>query len=168
MNKILIITKDLQLSRLLNYTLSFYGFIVESASSPEAALKNLEEIHFSLILMDFNLKGTKQEEFYLELQNLGTTLPVIVMGEYYEEVSIVDQMYAGMDDYVLKPFNMTELKMVINKQLERKLLLTRPIILGDLRIDVARSLVTVKDKIVSLGRKEREILTILAKKAGKL
>lgn len=167
MNKILIVTQDLQLARLLHVTLSYNGFLVESATSPEAAVRYLEQIHFNLILVDFNTKNTKGVEFYLELQELGNVSPVVVMGEHYEEVSMVENMYTGMDDYILKPFGMSELRMIVNKQLERKRYQTRPIVLGDLRIDVARSLVTIKDKIISLGKKEIEVLTILTKKAGR-
>lgn len=168
MNKILIITEDLQLAHLLNNTLSYNGFWVHYAFTPDAALKNLSEIHFNLIVMDFSFNNSNGVEFYQELHEKGNTTPVVVMGEFYEEVSMIDNMYAGMDDYILKPFSMSELRMIVNKQLERKIIMTKPIVLGDLRIDVARSLVTVKNKIVSLGKKEIEILTILAKKAGKL
>ena len=160
MTKILIIAKDSQFARALNYTLTFSGFIVESASKIDIAAKFLNEINFNLVLVDF--------PFVSDLPSLSTDASVIVMGECYEEMSILDNMYNGMDDYILKPFGMSELKMIINKQLERKRLMTRPIVFGDLRIDVARSLVTVKDSIISLGKKEMEIMIILARKAGKI
>lgn len=168
MNKILIMTEDLKLARVLNDTLSFNGFWVQYAFSAESALKFLSEINFHLIVMDFSFNSSGGIEFYHELRDFGNKLPVVVMGEYYDEVGMIENMYAGMDDYILKPFSMSELRMIVNKQLERKRLMTKPIVLGDLKIDVARSLVTVKDKIISLGKKEVEILTILARKAGKL
>lgn len=168
MNKILIVTEDLQMAHILNNTLSYNGFWVHYAFTPEAALKNLSEIHFNLILMDFSFNNSDGVEFYQELRERGNTIPVVIMGEFYEEVAMIDNMYSGMDDYILKPFSMSELRMIVNKQLDRKKFMTRPIVLGDLTIDVARSLVTVKDKIVSLGKKEVEILTILTRKAGKL
>ena len=168
MNKILIMTEDLQLARVLNDTLSYNGFWVQYAFTAESALKFLSEIHFDLMLMDFTFNSTNGVEFYHELREMGNISPVVVMGEFYDEVGMIDNMYAGMDDYILKPFSMSELRMIVNKQLERKRFMTKPIVVGDLRIDVARSLVTVKNKIISLGKKEVEILTILAKKAGKL
>lgn len=168
MNKILIITEDLQLAHMLNNTFSYHGFWAQYAFTPEVAVKHLSEIHFNLILMDFTFNSTNGVEFYQELREMGNTAPVVVMGEFYDEVSMIENMYSGMDDYIFKPFAMSELRMIVNKQLERKKFMTRPIVLGELRIDVARSLVTVKDKIISLGKKEVEVLTILARKAGKL
>ncbi len=118
--------------------------------------------------MDFSFTRADGVEFYRELREFGNTSPVVVMGEFYDEVAMIDTMYSGMDDYILKPFGISELKMIINKQLERTKFKTRPIILGDLKIDSARSLVTVKDKIISLGKKEIEILSLLVKKAGRV
>jgi DNA-binding response OmpR family regulator len=76
-------------------------------------------------------------------------------------------MYRGIDDYILKPFSFPELRMIMNKQLERREVLHRPLVLGDLTIDVAANIVTIKDQIVSLGLKELEALIRLTKKAGK-
>jgi DNA-binding response OmpR family regulator len=166
MTKILIITKDMQFSRILSTTLIYNGFIVESATTEAVARKYLEEIRFSLILMDF--KTTDEITFYQNLNDLAYKPAVIMMGENFEECSLLEKMYKGMDDYILKPFGISELKMIINRQLERKELMLRPIVYGDLRIDVAKSLVTVKDKIISLGKKELEALIILTRKAGKI
>lgn len=163
MTKILIASTDTQFARMLNYTLTYNGFIVESVHTPQDALKYVNEIYFNLILVDFDFYSNCRE---LKGQNRDTSL--VVMGECYEEMSILEDMYSGMDDYILKPFGLQELKMVVNKQLERKRLMMKPIVYGDLRIDVARSLVTVKDKMISLGRKEMEILIIMTRKAGKI
>lgn len=167
MTKILIISKDLQLSRILNHTLTFSGFTVECATNPIQALKLMEEINFHLILMDFMTNG-ESLNFCKEVKNLGNRTSLVVMGECYEELGMLEGMHSGMDDYILKPFGMSELRMIINKQLERKRLTTRPLVFGDLRIDVAKSLVYVKDKIISVGKNELEILIILTQKAGKI
>jgi DNA-binding response OmpR family regulator len=168
MTKILIITKEIQLARTLNYSLTFNGFIVECVHSPQVAMKYLNEIKFSLILVDFNFKASNGVNFYSDLKELDLGVPVVAMGECYDEISIVDQMYQGVDDYILKPFSLSELKMIVNKQLERTRFRVKPIVCGELKIDVARSLVTVKDKIVSLGKKEMEVLILLANKAGRI
>lgn len=167
MTKILIISKDLQLSRILNYSLTFSGFTVECATNPTQGLKLMEEISFQLILMDFITNG-ESLAFCKEVKEQGNRTSLVVMGECYEELGILEGMQSGMDDYILKPFGMSELRMIINKQLERRRLTARPLVFGDLRIDVARSMVYVKDKIVSVGKNELEILIILTRKAGKI
>jgi len=165
--KILIISKDLQLSRILNYSLTFSGFTVECAANTTHALKLMEEINFQLILIDFLTNG-ESIYFCQEVKKYGTQTSLVVMGECYEELGMLEGMNSGMDDYILKPFGMSELRMIINRQLERKRLTTRPLVFGDLRIDVARSMVYVKDKIISVGKNELEILIILTRKAGKI
>ncbi|MCM2349009.1 MAG: response regulator transcription factor [Bacteriovoracaceae bacterium] len=168
MTKVLIISKDQQLSRILNYSLTFSGFTVESAISHDQAVKFIEEIHFQLILMDFVAHKGESVNFCKTLKDNGSRAALVVMGECYDELSILEGMNSAMDDYILKPFGMSELRMIINKQLERKRLTNRPLVLGDLKIDVARSLVFVRDKIVNVGKNELEILIILTKKAGKI
>ena len=53
-------------------------------------------------------------------------------------------------------------------KLERTLYRSKPIIFGDLEIDVSRSLVTVKNQLITVGKKELEILILLSRKAGKI
>lgn len=168
MTKILIVSNDEQFTRMLNYTLTYNGFIVETSPNQNDAWRKLQEIHFDLLLMDFHFQEGTGVEFCKELRHCGSSAAMVVMGECYEEVSILHGMYSGMDDYILKPFGMSELKMILNKQLERKRLMAKPIVYGDLRIDLARSLVMVKDNILSLGKKEMDILVILARKAGRI
>lgn len=168
MTKILIITKAIHLARTLNYSLTFNGFTVESAHTPMAAIKILNEVKFNLILLDFDFNTSDGLGFYHELNKLELGVPVIALGESYEELSILENMYLGVDDYILLPFAMSELKMIVNKLLERTMYREKPIVFGELKIDVARSLVTVKDGIVSLGKKELEVLILLAQKAGKI
>jgi two-component system phosphate regulon response regulator OmpR len=168
MTKILIICKDLQFSRVLSSTLFYNGFTVEHAATDEIAKKLLTEINFGLVLIDYESKSTNGVSFYQLLNDFNNRPAVIMMGDCYEEVGMIQGMYKSMDDYILKPFGMSELKMIINRQLERKRLTTRPIILGELKIDVARSMVTVKNRIISLGKKELEILILLSRKAGNM
>lgn len=168
MTKILIVSKDTQFNRMLQNTLVSYGFVVETAALKDHVDKHLSEIYFSLILLDFNFYDDQGEEFYNKLSALPALPPVVMMGECFDEMKLLKHMYQTMDDYILKPFGISELKMIINKQLERRKLMQRPIIFGDLRIDVGRSLVYIRDKVISLGKKEFEVLIVLTRKAGKI
>jgi DNA-binding response OmpR family regulator len=168
MTKILIVTQDIQFSKLLCNTLSFHGFTVESAASMEQVNKLISEINFGLVIGDFSFFRTIGIQFYNDLNVLIAKPAVIMMGGLDEERDILQNMYKSMDDYILRPFGLSELKMIVNRQLDRKQTFTRPIIYGDLKIDVARSLVFIKNNLLNLGKKEIEILSLLAKKAGKI
>ena len=168
MTRILIISNDIQFSRMLNYTLTFNGFLVETAPGLDEAWLNLQQIHFDLVLIDRHFRDGDGIEFCREIRHCGFKSPVIVMGETYDEVSMIEGMKNTVDDYLLRPFGMSELKMIVNKQLDRRRYMMRPLVYGELKIDVARNLVTVKDKIISLGKKEFEVLMLMTKKAGRI
>lgn len=168
MTRILIISSDAQFSRMLNCTLIYNGFLVEMAPSLEDAWSNLQQIHFDLLLTDCHVRDGKGIKFAEELRRCGFSAPIMIMGECYDEVSMIEGMKSTIDDYILKPFGMSELKMVINKQLDRKRYMTKPLQFGELKIDVAHHRVTVKNKILSLGKKEFEVLMVMTKKAGRI
>lgn len=168
MTKILIVTRDQQFSKLLSNTLSFNGFVVECASTMDQVTKMITEINFGLIIGDFSFFRTTGIKFYNDLNVLIAKPAVILMGDWSEEAEMIQHMYRSMDDFILKPFGISELKMIVNRQLDRKTTFARPIIYGDLKIDVARSLVFIKNNLLNLGKKEIEILSLLARKAGKI
>lgn len=168
MTKILIVSKDLQLTRVLQNTLSFYGFIVECAAHQTLVEKYLTEVYFGLILLDYNFHEDHGTVFYQKINGLVQIPPVVMMGECYEEIEILKLMYQNMDDYILRPFSVSELKMIINRQLDRRRIMLRPIVFGDLKIDAAKSLVFFKDKILSVGIKEFEALIVLTRRAGRI
>lgn len=160
MTKILVISRSLKFSRILDYTLSHYGFTVEVANKADKLNQLLEEIKFNLILLDL--------PFECDLEVLKNyPAPVIAVGDTYDEVSIIENMYRGIDDYILRPINISELRMIMNKLLERSYLLSNPLVVGDMKIDVTRNIIIIKDKIISLGKKEFEVMIKLARKAGR-
>lgn len=160
MTKVLVVSRSLKFSRILDYSLSHYGFDIQVANDITKARRLMEEIKFSLILLDLPFT----EEFF----GLGSfPCRVLAMGDTYEEICILERIYSGIDDYILKPFGMAELRVAMNKQLERGQLMQNPLIVGELKVDLAKNIVVVKDKIISLGRKELEVMIRLARKAGR-
>src|SRR5258708_38035416 len=71
-----------------------------------------------LVLNDLKMPGMNGLEFLLEGKRLLPVLPFIVMTAYGSVETAVDAMKAGASDYVLKPFTMAEMKLVINKELD--------------------------------------------------
>ena len=57
MSKVLLITNDSALTKLVDLTLKYNGFIVQSATHAEAAWALLSEVRFDLIMLDYNLKN---------------------------------------------------------------------------------------------------------------
>ena len=164
MTTILIITENLKLLSKLNYQLSFCGFIVESVPTIEAALELMDEIHFRIILLDSIEDRIELSNYCQEVRHKGSRAGLILMSDSYQD----HYLRTGVDDYILKPFGLNDLRLLINKQLERMALENSPLTLGELKIDVASSMVYIHEKILSLGKKELEVLIILTKKAGRI
>lgn len=164
MTKILIITRNFKLFRKLSSELSFFGFIVEMAPTTPDALKLINEINFQLILLDNIDEPLELSSLCVQLRNQGSKAAFILMSECYQEFYLT----SGIDDYILKPFGLSEFRTLVNRQLERKAFENNPLTLGELKIDVAASLAYVQEKILNLGKKELEILIILTKKAGRI
>src|SRR5258708_4907602 len=118
MANILIVEDEPRMRRLLEISLGEDGHSVHAAEQAEAGLKCLREEAIDLVVTDLKLPGMSGLEFLQEAKRLHYALPVIVMTAYGSVETAVDAMKAGASDYVLKPFTMAEMKLVINKELD--------------------------------------------------
>ena len=104
--------------RLLEISLGEDGHSVHCAEDGEKGLVHLRKEAVDLVVTDLKLPGMNGLEFLQEGKRLNAALPFIVMTAYGSVETAVDAMKAGASDYVLKPFTMAELKLVINKELD--------------------------------------------------
>jgi len=115
---ILIIEDEAKMRRLLELNLGEDGFTTFSAGDAEAGLKLLRENAIDLVLTDLKLPGMNGLEFLQTIKRQNGALPVVVMTAFGSVETAVDAMKAGASDYVLKPFSLTEMRMVIHKELD--------------------------------------------------
>lgn len=160
MTKILIISQNVRVIRELASHFHWLGFSVQGAASNKAAFQLLEEVCFKFVLLDSRF--SERVSFYDELKKYRKRPPVVFIGDHYQEVPLLDMK----DDFLLRPFTVNELRVTVNRILEERP--ERPIHLGDLQIDAAKNIIRIKDQIISLGKKEMDILLLLTKKAGKI
>ena len=118
MANILIVEDEPRMRRLLEISLSEDGHSVHTAGDAENGLLHLRKASADLVVTDLKLPGMNGLEFLQEGKRLNSALPFIVMTAYGSVETAVDAMKAGASDYVLKPFNMAEMKLVINKELD--------------------------------------------------
>jgi len=114
---ILIIEDEARLRHLIELQLTEEGFQTHSVGDAESGLKFLQKEAIDLVVTDFKLPGMSGLEFLQAAKRINANLPVIVMTAYGTVESAVDAMKAGASDYVLKPFSLTELVIVIRKEL---------------------------------------------------
>jgi DNA-binding NtrC family response regulator len=118
MPTILIVEDEAKMRRLLELNLGDDGFATVSAGDAETGLKLLREHPVDLILTDLKLPGMNGLEFLQTVKRQNAVLPVVVMTAFGSVETAVEAMKAGASDYVLKPFSLSEMRMVIHKELD--------------------------------------------------
>src|ERR1700693_1552147 len=114
---ILIVEDEAKMRRLLALRLGEEGFVVHSAADAEAGLQLLVREKPDLVVTDLRLPGMSGLEFLQAVKRVNADLPVVIMTAYGTVESAVEAMKAGASDYVLKPFSLAELVLVIRKEL---------------------------------------------------
>jgi DNA-binding NtrC family response regulator len=118
MPSILIVEDEAKMRRLLELNLSEEGYVIHAFADAEEALNHLRQETVDLVVTDLKLPGISGLEFLQEVKRMDTGLPVVLMTAFGTVETAVDAMKGGASDYVLKPFSMEELKLVIRKELD--------------------------------------------------
>ncbi|HWX52954.1 MAG TPA: sigma-54 dependent transcriptional regulator [Verrucomicrobiae bacterium] len=118
MANILIVEDEPRMRRLLEISLGEDGHNVQTAEDAETGLKFLRKGNADLIITDLKLPGMGGLDFLQEAKRVNAALPVVVMTAYGSVETAVEAMKAGASDYVLKPFSMAEMKLVVRKELD--------------------------------------------------
>jgi DNA-binding NtrC family response regulator len=115
---ILIVEDEAKMRRLLELNLGEDGFTTHSAEDAETGLKLLRDNPIDLVLTDLKLPGMNGLEFLQAVKRQNAALPVVVMTAFGSVETAVEAMKAGASDYVLKPFSLAEMRIVIHKELD--------------------------------------------------
>jgi DNA-binding NtrC family response regulator len=118
MPTILIVEDEAKMRRLLELHLAEEGYTTHAAPDAEAGLKLLRQEKVDVVVTDLKLPGMDGLEFLQAVKRANAALPVIVMTAYGTVETAVEAMKAGASDYVLKPFSMEEMKLIIGKELD--------------------------------------------------
>jgi DNA-binding NtrC family response regulator len=118
MPTILIVEDEAKMRRLLELNLAEDGFNTLSAGDAEAGLKLLSQGTVDLVVTDLKLPGMNGLEFLQTVKRQNASLPVVVMTAFGTVETAVEAMKAGASDYVLKPFSLSEMRMVVRKELD--------------------------------------------------
>jgi len=118
MPTILIIEDEAKMRRLLELNLGDDGFKTLSAGDAETGLKLLDSEPVHLVLTDLKLPGMSGLEFLQTAKQQNPALPIVVMTAFGSVETAVEAMKAGASDYILKPFALAEMRMVVHKELD--------------------------------------------------
>lgn len=119
MRKILVIDDEQNIRKMLTRVLSSEGFIVKEAINGLEALKRLEEANYSLALLDLKMPGLNGIETLRKIREYDLNLPVIMMSAYGSITEAVEAMKLGALDYLIKPFDIEELKIIVERTIKQ-------------------------------------------------
>lgn len=171
MYKVLIADDNKQIVSILSEYCKKNNFTVSTVFDREAALKEIEENEFDIILLDVMMPKKDGFDVCREVRTF-SNVPIIMItarGEDYEKIMGLE---IGADDYIVKPFSPGEIIARINAILRR---ITpkndesaKIFIFDNLEIDLNNFTVKINDEIISLTKKEIEILWTLATNQNKV
>ena len=169
---ILVVEDEDSLATLLQYNLQKEGYEVSLAGDGEEALLLVDERLPDLIVLDWMLPKVSGIEVCRRLRQRNETrnVPIIMLTARGEETDRVRGLDTGADDYVVKPFSMTELTARIRAVLRR----IRPglaedrVRRGDLLIDRVAHRVKRAGQEIHLGPTEFRLLDYLMQHPGRV
>jgi DNA-binding response OmpR family regulator len=168
---IVVADDDPALLRLMRRVLTLEGFDVITAPDGPTALKAWHEHMPNLLILDIMMPGMDGLEVCRHIRQ-SSAVPIIMLTARDTEQDVVRGLNIGADDYITKPFSVSELLARVHAVLRRAAAPSeRPLgtyVNGDLTIDFATMTVTRGDDIIPLTRVEYKLLHTLAANAGKV
>jgi two-component system, OmpR family, response regulator MprA len=161
--RVLIIDDDRALRDAVRRALALSGYEIDTAVSGEAGLARIAEQRPDAVLLDVGMPGVDGLETCRRLRAAGDRVPVLMLTARDAVEDRIDGLDAGADDYLVKPFDVGELKARLRALLRR--------VNGDeapgelsfegLRLDPALHGVAVGERFAELTRTEYQLLELL-------
>jgi two-component system response regulator PilR (NtrC family) len=120
MGRILIVDNESSMREFLTIVLGKEGYSVSSAEDGSQALKALEKHSFDLVLTDIRMPNMGGLELLKALKVVSPETITVMMTAYASTGTAIEAMKEGAYDYLTKPFQVDEVKLIIKNALERK------------------------------------------------
>jgi two-component system KDP operon response regulator KdpE len=168
--RILVVDDEAAIRRFLRTGLVAHGYDIDEAESGAQAIELARTHPPDLVILDLGLGDMDGAEALQQLRRT-SLVPVIVLSVRNDEKEKVRVLDLGADDYMTKPFGMEELIARVRTALRHRLQQQgeMPVFRsGELAVDVARRLVTLRGVEIKLSVKEFDLLQCLVKHVGKV
>lgn len=157
--KILIIEDEDDLRKMIKESLQRELFVVECAADYNAAMEKINDYDYDCILLDIMLPGGSGLSVLARLKQMRKQESVIIISAKDSIEDKVEGLNLGADDYLAKPFHLSELNARIKSLLRRrKANGDTSIVLGNLYVYPDERTVKVGSEILKLNRKEFDLL----------
>lgn len=167
--RVLLVEDDRLLGEGTQAALKAEGYTVDWARDGESALHALTTEEFDVAVLDLGLPEVDGIEVLRRLRALGNPLPVLVLTARDTTGDRIAGLDSGADDYLVKPFDLAELKARLRALLRRSVNRPQPLLeYRGIQIDPSSQAVTWQGKVVPLPRKEFLLLHKLISQPGRV
>ena len=168
MTLIMVVDDDQDLAEMLGIVLNGSGFEVDLVNSGDQVMGLFNAHEPDLILLDVMLPGLSGIEVCKEISRT-SMVPIVMLTAKGDSHDVVLGLEAGADDYMVKPFNPSELVARIKVRLRRVgIASTSSLRIGQIEIDQVAHTIIRNGKAILLTRLEFDLLVALAKEPGRV
>ena len=162
--RILVIEDDHVLGNAVREHVASLGYGVDWMKRLDDAREALATVAYELVLLDLNLPDGRGLDLLRELRRKGSAVPVIILTAQDQIASRIEGLNSGADDYLVKPFDLSELSARVAAVARRYGGSPNPLLrLGDLDIDLGRRCISIAGKPVDLTAREWAVLERLVR-----
>ena len=169
---IIVVEDDLDIRELISFNLANEGHQVFEANNGEVGIDKARNNNPDLILLDLMLPGIQGLDVCRIIKSDQETkeIPIIMVTALGQEEDIVKGLETGADDYVTKPYSVTELMARIKTQLRRSrsALIGQQMQYGDIILDETKYQVFRDGQEINLGPTEFRLLSTLMERQGRV
>jgi len=160
---VLLIEDDLQLAKIVKKILEAKNYKVTLVDDGDIALENLKNNYYDLYLIDINIPGVNGLELVKYIRNLHDDAVIIMITASIDEYYFQKAYEYGCDDYIKKPFHITELEVRIERLLKNQ----KKIKFDSYEFDFGEMELYRNNNRVPLRKKEKKFLYLLLKNINK-
>lgn len=165
--RLILVEDSKRLQELLGESLAGAGYKLDIASTVAELFAMVEVINYELMIIDLGLPDGDGLDAIKSLRARGVTVPILIItarGSVDDRVSGLD---SGADDYLIKPFNHSELMARVRALLRRPADMHGPILKrGSLEFEEAKGEVRCNGRVIELRLSERRLLSTLMRRSG--
>jgi DNA-binding response OmpR family regulator len=166
--RILLAEDDAPLASFIAKTFLAENHVVDVAGDGEEALRLLAGREYDLLILDLNLPVVPGGQVLSRIRSYDADLPILILTATDHVAERVACLDAGADDYLIKPFQFSELAARVRALLRRKSRLIEAVLrIDDLQMDCVRRTVHRAGRPIELTPKEFSLLEYFMRNVGR-